>query len=248
MSGAGGISQPVIGDFVPIKKYGDIGKRMKESGIAEEVLVAVPGSWGKKAARTWGGKITQKRAIEKANKILEGIHDIETRLNIKLPKVKGVFVTNSKRGAAHSIKPANEAWMTFANEWSDDAWKNIRAWEKKHNGKWDGSPEESHIFDNLRHEWGHVIDGDLGNKVPGAQAKPAIRRRLTDTDEFKAMQREVFKTDKFPSSKISEYAKTNSKEWFAEAFTQYTSKHYKGNFPKRLEKYLDSVLDNYRVD
>ena len=241
MSGAGQITGGG-GGFVPIEKYKDIEKRIIDNNIADGVVFSGGG-------KVWGGKITQKAAIEKTNNILEGIYDIESRLKIKLPKVSKVWVTGSKRGAAHGILPAGESQITFANEWSAENWKNIKAWEAKHpRTNWNGNPAEKHTVTNVRHEYGHIIDGDIGNKLPGASKKGRLNRRLTDSDEFKAMQLEVFKTDGFASSKISNYAKTNSKEWFAEAFSQYTSKHYKGNFPKRLENYLDGVLDYYKVD
>ena len=233
MSGAGQITGGG-GGFVPIEKYKDIKKRIIDSGIADKVVFAG-------GDELWGAKISQKAAIEKANSILEGIHDVESRFKIKLPKVSKLWITDSKRGCAYTGRGKTE--ISFANEWSADSWKNIKAWESKNGINWNGNPAESHIAANVRHEYGHIINRDIGNKLPGS-----VKKALTDSDDFEAMRVKLWKEDKFTSEKISNYAGTNGSEWFSEAFTQYTSKHYKGNFPKRLENYLDGVLDYYKVD
>lgn len=221
--------------FLPAKTINEAESWIKDNNIAKNVLYS--------GGRMWGAKKTKEATLEKFNAIGKEIDEFQKRHNIKLPEVKNFYVTNSGRGKAHTGFSANRSSITFANDWDDRIWKNSEAWEKRHKrkGKWGaGTKEESHIAANTRHEYGHILDGELGNRLE--------IKRLTMTKEFNEMRRKVFKDDKFPSSAISNYAGKNPKEWFAEAFTTYTAPYYKkGTFPKRLENFIEKeVLDKIR--
>lgn len=210
--------------YVPAKTVEGAEKWVKNNGLAENVLYS--------GGRAWGGKLSKKEALEKFNVVNKEITDFQTKQGIKLPKVKNLYITSSGRGSANYTLPASESSISFAQEWTAKNWDSAEKWSKTHNRPWNWKRAEPHTAYNVRHEYAHILDGEFG---------------ITKSEAFTTMQRRVFKIDKFPSTKISDYASKKGRlEWFAEAFAEYTSPLYDNRFPKRLEKFLDSILDKMR--
>ena len=209
--------------FRPAKTLEDAERWIKDNDLAENVLYS--------GGRAWGGRATKKEALEKFNAVNEEITSFQKRFRIKLPKVKNFYITKSKRGLAHCSVPARQASIAFSKEWGDKEWRNVKAWEARNKNPWDWSIIESHRAYTVRHEYAHILDGEFG---------------ITNSPEFRRVKRETTKT--YPIRQVSEYAATNNREYFAEAFAQYTSPHYKEvkQFPEPLEKFLDDIIDRLR--
>jgi len=221
--------------YQPAKKLEQALGWIEKNDLAENIELA--------GGRTWGGRLAKYKALAKANLILAEVDRMQRDLKIKLPKVKRFYITNSRRGAAHSVLPADKAGITFANDWDSRTWENIRAWEQKRGRPWDWIDKESHTAKNVRHEYAHIIDGDVMRRR-GLKAAS-----LTRTDEWHDLRRDLARKHKFTALTISDYAKTTGQEYFAEALAQYTSPLYgkeRERFPKPLEDFLEGVLNEYR--
>jgi len=186
--------------------------------------------------RGWGGKLSQKQALNKFNAVNASIDEFQRRHRIRVPQVDVFYITSNARGrayggpAGHGVRAA----ISFSKEWSDKAWANIRNWEQRTGRQWDWTSSESHISIVTRHEYAHLMDFQHG---------------VTRSARFRELRDRLRIDDKFTAGSISEYAGTNAMEWFAEAMSQYTSPLYgqvKARFPKKLEDFLESVLDKYR--
>jgi len=217
-----GVGKPA--GFVPAKKLAEAEKFIKDRGLAENILYS--------GVKPWGGKLSKKKALERFNTVNKEIDRVQNEYNIKLPPVHDFLITNSKRGRAVVTDKAYQRKIAFSEEWSDKSWDNMDIWEKKHKHPWNWKREEGHRASTVRHEYAHIIDGAFG---------------ITKSQEFTTMQRKLYTVDNFSDTLISEYAHTNRKELFAEAFSHYTSSLYKkGIMPKRLEDFLEGILDKMR--
>jgi hypothetical protein len=221
---------PMTPTWTPAKTIEEAEQWAKNNGIAENILYS--------GSRTWGGKLSKTKAVEKFNAVNKEINAFQNRANIKLPKVENMYITNSGRGRASSNT------ITFANEWDSKTWANIKAWEKRELeagriSKWDMSEAESHIATNVRHEFAHILD---------------IKQNITQrgfTSDWSKVTTKIAKEHKFFSKNISDYAGKNGREYFAEAFSHYTSPLYGtkevSKFPKELEDFLETILDTMRI-
>ncbi len=211
----------VLAEWKPAETIEQAEQFIKDQDLANNFLYS--------GGRQWGGRLSQKAALEKFNIINEEINDFQERFGIKLPKVHDFYITNDTRGhAASSIGGIGGFKISFGQEWDERVWFNIETWERKSNKKWDWSKEESHIKYNVRHEYAHILDGKFG---------------ITKSDEFFKL-RDGLGRKGFAGPQISEYAIKNSREWWAESFAQYTSPLYEKykKFPSELEKFFDDIL------
>lgn len=84
----------------------------------------------------------------------------------------------------------------------------------------------------FRHEFGHHTQDNLERPID-----PLTGKKLS----WQNIANKFIGNDK--PTLVSEYAKLNHKELFAESFAVYTGREYKrGSLPKEIENYLDLIL------
>lgn len=244
-----GLPPPImeIKPYQPAKTLKEAEAWLIGRGLAGEVKYS-------KGGRLWGPKLSKADALKKFNIVNEEIYRFETTHNVKLPQVDEFFITGRKPGVSPMRGKAGQYWnseknkyqyaIKFGDRWSDQTWQRVAQWEG-HNGKiWARDGIEISTAHNVRHEFAHIIDK---------------KNQLTGRGEFRTLLRELDQVDGFTAGFISEYAKTNVREFFAVAFESYTSPGYANlpawravkpivprKFPPRLERYFDGVLKNMR--
>ncbi len=209
------VPEAVMPEWKPAETIEEAERFIKEQGLAENILYKGEG-------RGWGGKLSKRKALEKFNAVNKEINDFQQRYGVKLPKVQNFYITSNTRGRA-TLGPASRAHISFGNEWGDPEWKNVEAWENRTGKKWNWTKEESHRAIIVRHEYAHIIDGELG---------------ISRSWEWHGLFNKLGKEEKFWPKDISVYASQKHVEVWTEAFSQYTSPiygKYKARFPKRLE-------------
>lgn len=222
--------------------------RTNVSGTGE-VLYKQPAAW---KTRGIGGKLSKKKALERFNVVNAEIDRFQRTHNIRLPGVDMFYITSGHRGRAGLLgkrvfDPATEQFVyrrrsviSFSDEWVPTNWDAQESWQLKRGRKWDWVRQEKHQPVTVRHEWAHIMD---------------YSKNISSTIKARDLRARLWEEFHFSSFDISNYAAKNSREWFAEAFSHYTSPLYgKINdltgkllkYPKPLEDFLESVLDMYR--
>lgn len=218
---------PEVPEFKTLKAFE---KWIYAKGIAKEVKYAGGG-------RGFGTKMRKADALVKANAVAREIEDYEKRLNIKLPAVDELYITKNRRGMAGWIGGEDVFHkIAFADEWSDDVWERQRRWDKITGKKWNWLKEEGHVPFNVRHEFAHIMDYQNG---------------ITNTAGYRLLRYNLKQEGFDVAKRISDYATTNPREFFAEAMAEYTSKYYgkvRPRFPKILEDWLEAQLDLFRKE
>jgi len=213
--------------FKPAKTLDEAEKWVKDKDLVDQI------AYKNSRPKFWGGQLlSKKKKLEKFNIINSEIDRFQKDFNIKLPKISILHINKNRTGKASYSSNWKQRQITFAEEWTSKEWDNIENWEKKNKRRWDWIKDESHIKKNVRHEYAHIIDGDL--------------KMISSSTKFEKVLKDIYKAG-FHAHKISDYANSKRTEFFAEAFSQYTSPFYKKHLPKKLEKFFEEeVLDRIR--
>lgn len=226
--------------FEPKKKLEDLETWAQANDLADHVLLAKP----KNVAYKWGSKNSIKGAVAKGNEVFEEIDRLQSEWGIRLPKVKRLFLTKQRRGKAtvwHDYKYRN---ICFSDNIDDKHFANARAWtaQRKDKARWftptaEAAGGKGYTKKNVRHEYGHIIDGEFG--VTNSAEWRKLREDLLNKDGFNRVRQ---------GQAMSDYSRKNKREYWAEAFEMVTSPHYKkGMLPARLEGFVKGVLKKMEV-
>jgi len=204
-----------------VKKFDDIEAYIKYNDIANSVEYS--------GGRTWGGKISQAAALEKFKIIFDEMERFKAAYpKLGLPKVNKFYVTKAVRGRAHAgFRDSMRASISFSNEWSAKAWKNIEDWEKRMNRPWDWIKKEDHRRIVVRHEYAHILQGKYG---------------IEQNSEWLKLKAKYDRA--WRRQNVSDYGGKKSIEFFTESFSHYTSPYYSETkaLPKDMTDFFDKIL------
>lgn len=193
-----------------------------------------------------GTRLTKKKALEMFNLMNAEISRVYQKYGIQLPAPSRLFMTGINRAHVSTViaEGKKQQWIIPCGraDWSPTSWAAANKWSKDHGWPWDWMEgAELERSRTVRHEWAHILDGQ-NNWFSNSMKARDLRLQLYHKFDFRIRD-------------ISEYAKKNNREWFAEAFSHYTSPSYGQydpvlgkvrKFPKPLEDYLEEAMDMMR--
>ena len=238
-----------------------VSRRFAQNGAARGTAEALRLRPDRIRPGSFGGKIRNKATeLGQLNKINREF-DRMSRLYPKIApgnrgKLRELVLSTDKRGRAHNALAVKRAWMSVGEEWggygtkgyaSDPIVLRHRAWEKSSGKKWNGDPRETHVAYNVRHEYGHVLDGELAINPNPTLGRKALGPPQTPLQhEWRDLMGKY--TDGWMHKHVSDYSRSGSfhtkmAESWAEIFAQTTGPHYKlGTLPRDIEAFVEKAI------
>jgi hypothetical protein len=190
----------------------------------------------------WGDPLfAEDRALKWLNDVNAELDRIQRKFKIKLPQLDQLLLRNMDT-AYNGIGQAQVSARTVGCHVGGTNVKHLKNYLKKRKRAWHVADDVTLANDLkgygeiVRHEWGHIIDGKYNLTWRAAIFEEGKWYNLVSK----------LKTDyKFTAVNVSDYAKTNTKEFFAEIFSYYVSPDYgktKKKLPALLEKFMKDVM------
>ena len=201
--------------------------REKAYGVAKQPKVLYSNSWGDgrkvldnlKSTRYGNVKAVNVKGVSPTlfNNQVKAINEIASKIPILDESLKkyGLVITSSQiKGVAYTTMRDDRLRVVFNTEtlsakanYKADVWENIKS------GYFMPATKSGASFYPTAHELGHILQKSIVEKELGANYTDWQYQKMADTHK-----KEILDIVKSNKAKLSEYAKENSRDFFAECF------------------------------